>query len=518
MNRQGGKVWLAGAGPGDAGLLTVKAKEMLSEADVIVYDALVSGEILCQIPPEKELLYVGKRAGSHFASQEEINQILLKEAEKGKKVLRLKGGDPFVFGRGGEELEALAKAGIPFEMIPGITSATAVPAYAGIPVTHRDYSSSFYVVTGHAKKGKGENIDFSALVRISGTLVFVMGVASAGMICAGLLEAGMPPDTPAAALERGTTSRQRRVVSDVAHLAEAVQQAQIHPPAILMTGKVCALAETFGWAEDRVLGGRQFLITRPRQNSSSLAGELRRLGAQVLELPSIRTKVITPNLPLWKAVAAFGKKTREAWLVFTSPVGVQTFFGQMKEQGTDMRTLFSKQATVKLAAIGSATERALGQFCLHADLVPEVYDAKHLGNLLAKEALPGSEVLIPRAAAGSKDLLPPLEEAGLPVTDLPIYETEYELHEPIRKHIVKTLDAGEIDAVTFTSVSTVRGFVQAIRKDSYAGIRAICIGSQTAAEAKKYGMHTMISQKASIGSMTELICETFGSEDSRLSR
>ncbi len=510
MDRQSGKVWLAGAGPGDAGLLTIKAKEMLSEADVIVYDALVSEEILCQIPPEKELLYVGKRTGSHSASQEEINQILLKEAENGKKVLRLKGGDPFVFGRGGEELEALAEAGIPFEIIPGITSATAVPAYAGIPVTHRDYSSSFYVVTGHAKKGKGENIDFTTLVRMGGTLVFVMGTASADIICTGLLEAGMPPDTPAAALERGTTSRQRRVVSDVAHLVKAMQQAQIHPPAILMTGKVCALAETFGWAEDRILGGRQFLITRTRQNSPSLARELRRLGAQVLELPTIRTKVITPNLPLWRAVAAFGNKTHEAWLVFTSPIGVQTFFGQMGEQGTDMRVLFSKQATIKLAAIGSATEKALGQFCLRADLVPEVYDAEHLGNLLARKALPGSEVLILRAAAGSKGLLPPLKETGLPVTDLPIYKTEYELHEPIRQQIVKTLDAGEIDAVTFTSVSTVRGFVQAIRKDSYTGIQAICIGHQTAAEAKKYGMQVMVSQKASIDSMIELICETFG--------
>lgn len=217
-----GKVWLAGAGPGDAGLLTVKTKQLLCESDVIVYDALVSEEVLCQIPDHVERIYVGKRSGHHPVPQEEINAILLREAQKGKRVLRLKGGDPFVFGRGGEELELLAAHQIPYEIVPGVTSASAVPAYAGIPVTHRDYTSSFHVITGHPRKGQALQIDFDALVRLNGTLIFLMGITAMESICRGLLDAGMEPDMPAAVLERGTTAAQRSVVSDVKHLpAEA---------------------------------------------------------------------------------------------------------------------------------------------------------------------------------------------------------------------------------------------------------------------------------------------------------
>ncbi len=265
-----GKVWLAGAGPGDAGLLTVKAAELIERADVIVYDALISAELLSRIPRDTETIYVGKHAGKHPVPQEEINQILVREAEKGKNVLRLKGGDPFVFGRGGEELEMLVQSDIPFEAVPGITSSVAVPAYAGIPVTHRDYTSSFHVITGHARKDGKLSIDFDSLVRLNGTLVFLMSVSSMEKILRGLLDAGMDPDMPAAVLERGTTARQRRVTATVSTLKEAADRADIRTPAIILVGKVCALAEELHWAEDRILGGRQFLLTRPGRTSPHL--------------------------------------------------------------------------------------------------------------------------------------------------------------------------------------------------------------------------------------------------------
>ena len=233
-----GKVWLAGAGPGDAGLLTVKTRQLLCESDVVVYDALVSEEILCQIPDHVERIYVGKRSGHHPVPQEEINAILLREAQKGKRVLRLKGGDPFIFGRGGEELELLVKHQIPYEIVPGVTSASAVPAYAGIPVTHRDFASSFHVITGHPRKGGKLQIDFDALVRLNGTLIFLMGITAMESICRGLLEAGMEPDMPAAVLERGTTAAQRSIVSDVENLPREAKKAGIGMPAIIVVGKV----------------------------------------------------------------------------------------------------------------------------------------------------------------------------------------------------------------------------------------------------------------------------------------
>ena len=504
-----GKVWLAGAGPGDAGLLTVRTKELMELADVIVYDALISAQILSLISPKKEMIHVGKRSGHHMVPQEEINQILLEEAKKGKKVLRLKGGDPFIFGRGGEELELLKENGIPFEIVPGITSSAAVPAYAGIPVTHRDFTSSFHVITGHPRKDGTSRIDYPSLVNLKGTLVFLMGISSMRTILKGLTDAGMDPQTPAAVLEKGTLSAQRRVVSTVEHLAEDAEKAAIGTPAIIVVGEVCALADTFHWAEDRLLGGRQILVTRPRQNGSRLSDKLRSLGAQVIELPAIDTKTISPNPVLEREMKAFGHLAEEEWLVFTSPIGVRVFFEQMAELKIDLRKLFRCPADVKIAAIGSATEKELALYGLFADLVPNVYCAASLGTQLAETAKAGSRVTIVRAAAGSEELLPPLEEAGIKAVDIPLYETVYETHGQVREKIQKLFEDGEIDAVTFTSESTVKGFVNAVGALDYKKIQAVCIGEQTAAEAEKYGMQIRISKKASIDSMVELISSMF---------
>ena len=510
QNEKKGKVWLAGAGPGDGALLTLKTARLMEQADVIVYDALISAEILSRIPETKEVIYVGKHAGNHPVPQEEVNRILVREAKKGKHVLRLKGGDPFVFGRGGEELESLLQEKIPFEIVPGVTSAAAVPAYAGIPVTHRDYASSFHVITGHARKGGKVELDFPALVRLDGTLVFLMGLSSMEFLLNGLTEAGMDPDMPAAVLENGTSAGQRRVTATVTTLKEASDRAGIKTPAIIVVGKVCALSSRMHWAEDRVLGGRQFLVTRPRQSSSSLASRLRDLGAQVIEMPAIRTEPICPNERLKKALETFGMHAAQEWLVFTSPAGADIFFDQLMELGMDLRSLLVRRAEVRIAAIGSGTAAVLEKRGLIPDLVPQVYSAAALGEALAETAAEGSHVTVARAEKGSEELIPPLLSAGLSVEDVPLYRTVYETHPFLREQIREMLESGKIDAVTFTSASTVRGFTGAVKDADYTKIRAVCIGEQTAAEAAKHGMRIQVSEQASMDAMVGKIVELFG--------
>lgn len=500
-----GKVWLAGAGPGDAGLLTWKVKQKMEEADVIVYDALISAEILSLIPDGKEWIYVGKRSGHHCVRQEEINQILVREAGAGKQVLRLKGGDPFVFGRGAEEAECLREEGIAFEIIPGVTSALAVPAYAGIPITHREFASSFHVITGHAKQGRKMELPYEALARLNGTLIFLMGITAMGEICQGLLQAGMDEHMPAAVLERGTTSRQRKLVSTLSRLEEDAKTFQVQTPAIILVGKVCALSETFEWVSRLPLWGKQILTTRPRQNSSRLAGKLRKLGAQVIELPSIATKEIWSNPDFQKVLKEIGKEKGQQWLVFTSPIGVQTFWKQMRMSGFDIRHVFLPE--VKVAAIGSGTARELEHFGVCADVVPETFCAAALGEAIAKEAAPDSKVLLFRAKQGSEELLPPLQRAGLQVKEIPIYETVCELEEALQENIETLMEQGEIDLVTFTSASTVRGFVQALPKLDFTRVQAVCIGEQTAKEAQKYNMQVQISKEASVESIIAKILE-----------
>lgn len=417
-----GKVFLVGAGPGDIGLLTVKARDVIGSADVIVYDALVGEGILSLLPPSARLIDAGKRSGNHTIPQWQMNELLLEEALKGNTVVRLKGGDPFVFGRGGEELELLAEHGIPFEVIPGVTSAFAVPAYNGIPVTHRDYTSSVHVITGHRRKGADYDIDFEALARTRGTLIFLMGVASLPDLMNGLVKGGMDPATPAAILEEGTTARQRRVVSTVGHLARDAAEAGIHAPAITVVGKVAALSKEFTWYERLPLAGTRILLTRPRGLSSRMAQLLREKGAEVLELPAIET---VPRLNAGEEAdnALRGKAVRTAgrcpektgrreekegadvapaddkregigareikekidsadtydWLIFTSPTGVRIFMDSYL-QDHDIRAL----GTVKIAVIGEGSRKALKKYGINADFMPSVYDGETLGRELAQ--------------------------------------------------------------------------------------------------------------------------------------
>lgn len=503
--KHAGKVWIAGAGPGDAGLLAVKTKEMMEKADVIVYDALISTEILSQIPAEKEMIFVGKRMERHSFPQQEINGILVREAMRGKKVLRLKGGDPFIFGRGGEEVEALTEAGIPFEIIPGVTSVSSVPAYAGIPLTHREYASSFHVVTAHPSKDGGSRIDFHALVEAKGTLVFLMGRTALGSVCQGLLGAGISPKTPAAIIERGTQSQQRYVVSTVAELEEKVKETEIGTPSLIVVGEVCGLSDYLEWKGKRPLDGKQIIVTRPSESGDALSVYLREQGAQVIAFPSIRIQEIQPNKTLKETVKRLGSHSPEEWLVFTSAIGVQVFFSWLRKQRMDVRKIFEGTAKIYIAAIGRGTAEKLEQYGIFADLVPEIYCAAALGRAIAKQAKPKSHVTIVRAKEGSKELLPPMEKKNLTVEDVPIYETLYQENRFLSSRVKELLQNSEIDAATFTSGSTVRGFIRAVGEEAVRGIMAVCIGEQTAQEAEKYGMRTVVSLEASITSLAETL-------------
>lgn len=507
----GGKVWLVGAGPSDAGLMTLRGKAVLEQADVVVYDKLVGQGIMALIPPETELINVGKEAGRHPVPQEEINHILLREARKGRRVVRLKGGDPFVFGRGGEELELLCEWGIPFEIVPGITSAVAVPAYNGIPVTHRDFCSSFHVITGHTKNKPEAEINYKALVDMGGTCIFLMGITAMEGICQGLLSAGMEPTVAAAVLERGTTAHQRRVVSDIAHLPEAAKAAQIRTPAIIVVGEVCTLADRFSWAEQRPLGGLKIAVTRPRDRSSRLAEQLSLFGAEVVLLPAIQTQPVVENQALSTALAHIGEYD---WLVFTSPAGVQIFFAELLQRRMDIRSL----AGIQIAAIGQATRQAIEERGLFTDLMPQVYSGETLGRLLADRLLQerrrgkSGRVLLPRARKGTEDVIRPLLSEGFAVTDIALYDTLLQAENP------KARWDESVDYTTFTSASTVQGFAAMHPGIDYSAVKAVCIGQQTAKAAAGLGMQVFISKEATMDSMTELLMELSSREAGKMAQ
>ena len=495
-----GKVWLVGAGPGDAGLLTLRGREVLSQADVVVYDALVGQGILTMIPEGARLVFAGKRSGNHFMKQEDTNRLLLEEALKGQRVVRLKGGDPFLFGRGGEELELLSEHGVPFEVVPGVTSAFAVPAYNGIPVTHRDFCSSVHIITGHRRKDHSYDIDFDALVRTGGTLVFLMGIAALPDICRGLLQAGMPPEIPAAVLERGTTAAQHRIVATLATLEEVCARTVVQTPAIIVVGKVCALAESFAWYEKRPLAGVKVLLTRPKTLISGMAALLRQEGAEVLELPAIDTRPVKDDTALLAAIRSLEQHGFD-WLVFTSPNGVELFFEKLFAC-SDVRAL----AGVRVAAIGQGTQKALRRRGLRADFVPSVYDGETLGRELAAVCEPGARILIPRAAIGTPALTEALRQGqGLQVTDTALYETVYTASRVIDEK--QALEAGDVDLAVFTSASTVRGFAAAVGDMDFARVNAVCIGRQTEAEALSRGMRTWVAEKATLEALVRRVEE-----------
>ena len=480
-----GKVVLVGAGPGDPELLTLKGKRILEQADVVVYDRLMSPEVLALMPETAEKIDVGKNVGNHPVPQDQINRILLEKALEGKQVVRLKGGDPFVFGRGGEELELLKEHNIPFEEVPGITSAIAAAAYAGIPVTHRDYCSSLHIITGHARAGGELSIDFSALVRLNGTLVFLMSVANAGKIADGLRQAGMDGTMPCAVVERGTYPAQRKILATLDTLASAVEENGVQSPAVILVGKVCGLSEKFDWFSAKPLKGKRILVTQPQKKQSKFLGMLRELGADAVGYPCIETE---PVRPLEADPGSYSV------LVFTSAAGVDSYFSWLEETGRDARCLFGK----KIFCVGSQTAAEWKKHGITADFVPSVYDGEHLARELLAAGAAGKEdcFLLLRADIASPELPEILRENGMDVTEIAVYRTKAVCGE-------NPPDLSQFDVVTFTSKSCVEGLARSLGRQDFTGIKALCIGAKTAACAEQYGFTAVTSEKATLQSMAE---------------
>jgi uroporphyrinogen III methyltransferase / synthase len=462
-----GTVYLVGAGPGDPGLLTVRAAELIARADVILHDRLIPAGVLEAARPDAEIVFVGKQGGGAQVSQEETNRLLLDRAQAGKDVVRLKGGDPFVFGRGGEEALLCLEAGVPFEVVPGVTAGVAAPAYAGIPVTHRDLASAVAFVTGHEDPEKPDSaLDWPALAAFPGTLVFYMGVRALPRIAQQLVSGGRPAAEPVAVVERGTLPGQRTLLATLGDVAQRAAAERIRAPAITLVGPVAALGEQLAWLERRPLHGRAVAVTRARPQASGLATRLRELGATVVEAPAIRTEPLDAELP---DLTAFDL------LCVTSPNGAHALFERLDAAGRDARAL----AGATVAAIGPGTARALGEHGIHADVVPERAVAEGL-----VEALEGTQVsraLVVRGREG-RDVLPDaLRARGAAVEVLALYET-----------VAEPLDAGTAaaaagaDYVTFTSASTVHYFRAAA--GSLDGPRIASIGPATSGALREAGL------------------------------
>lgn len=499
VNIKKGKVWLVGAGPGEMSLITLKGRDVLADADVVVYDALVRGGMMSLLPEGAELIYVGKRAGNHTMKQDEINALLLEKALEGKKVVRLKGGDPFLFGRGGEELELLVKNGIDFEIVPGVTSAFAAPAYAGIPVTHRDYCRGVSVITGHRKSNGCLDVNFKALAETGNTLVFLMGMSTKEIIVNGLLEAGMAGDTPAAIVEKGTTSSQRVLTTDLVHLVEIAEANHAEAPAVIVIGHTAGLAERLKWRDSLPLNGVRAVVTRPKELSSGLASMLRKKGAEVIEVPVIGIEPIPDNDRLRDAISLL-KEGGYKWIVLTSPSGVRVFFDELMKTA-DVRAL----AGCRIAAIGKGTETELAKRGLLADMIPSKFDGRTLGAELSRLLEPGDRILIPRASIGNKALNEELSKVNdVIIDDIATYDTVYRAAEWF--DAAKELADPETFAL-FTSASGVRGFVNAYPDMDHSMVKAICIGAMTASEAEKHGMKVWVSEEATLTSLADRLMQ-----------
>jgi uroporphyrinogen III methyltransferase/synthase len=488
-----GKVWLLGAGPGDPGLLTVKAAGVLRHAQVVLFDRLVGKGILAQIPAQAERIYVGKTPGTHLMPQGDINRLIVKKAAQGKQVVRLKGGDPFLFGRGGEELEGLKEMGIPFEVVPGVSSALGVPAYFGIPVTHRDYCSSVHIISGHSHGGKEpRTIPYRALVQAGGTLIFLMGRTALEEICQGLIQAGLDPDTPGAVLEQGTTAKQRNVLSGVSRLPVAASNAGIKAPALIVIGEVCGLASWFSWIEAKPLWGLRIGVSRPAGKESRLSELLAAAGAEVVLIPAIQTVPLKETPRLEQALSTLSSRD---WLAFTSPFGVEVFFAKLRVYERDIRSL----GGIRFAAIGEATAAALADRGILVHLLPDHCNGRSLGIALAKAVQPGERVILPRSRIGTDEVLRPLEAAGIDPLDIPIYDTLSAADDPSYGELL--LEG--LDWLALTSASAVEGFRAIAGVDMMRQIKALCIGRQTAAAAAGYGMETLVADTPGIASMVE---------------
>ena len=486
------KVYLVGAGPGDPGLITVKGKECIQAADVIIYDYLASPALLRYARKSADCIYVGKKGGDHTLSQDQINDLIVEKAKTGAIVTRLKGGDPFIFGRGGEEAEVLFKAGISFEIVPGVTSAIAAPAYAGIPLTHRKLTSTVAFVTGHEDPKKEETqINWAALATGIGTLVFFMGVKNLPEIARQLMDHGKSPNTPVALVRWGTTPGQVTVSGTLDTIVAKVRAAGLKAPALIVVGDVVNLRPTLKWFEKRPLLGKRIVVTRARQQASDLVELLSDLGAECLEFPTIEIMPAKDPQPLQQAIENLNAYD---WIVFTSVNGVIYFFEQLFAAGKDVRALSRMQT----AAIGPATAEQLLTFGLTSDIVPETYRAESVVAAFKELNLKAKKILLPRAREARPVLPVELAKMGAQVNEIPAYET-LTVTENVGD-LIQALEDKGVDLITFTSSSTVKNFKALLPAANFQelmqGVRIASIGPITTDTAKKLDFDVHISAKS----------------------
>ncbi len=483
------KVYLVGAGPGDPGLITVRGKQCIENSDVIIYDYLASPALLDFASQDSELIYVGKKGGDHTLAQDKINELIVEKAKKGATVCRLKGGDPFIFGRGGEEAEELVANAIPFEVVPGVTSAIAAAAYAGIPLTHRKLTATLAFITGHEDPHKKEsNIDWESLAVGFGTLVFFMGVKNLPDITQKLIANGRSPETPVALVRWGTTPRQTTVTGTLGNISERVKQAGLKPPAIIVVGEVVQLRKALKWFEKRPLLGKRIVVTRARQQASDLTRRLHGLGAECLEFPTIM--VVAPN-DLAALDNAVQNLTNYDWIVFTSVNGVKFFFDHLFGKNKDVRAL----SHLHTAAIGPATADKLFEHGLKSDIVPQNYRAEAVVDAFRKISLKGKKILLPRAKEARPILPVELRKMGAEVDEVTTYLTK---KPPVNTDLlIKHLEEKNIDLVTFTSSSTVQNFKDLLPPETaeqlIQGITFASIGPITTETAIKLGFEVPIT-------------------------
>jgi uroporphyrinogen III methyltransferase/synthase len=506
-----GKVYLVGAGPGDPKLLTLRGKECLEQAEVILYDYLANPALLAHASDQAERVYVGRRGRGKYPAQEEINRLLIERAREGKTVVRLKGGDPFVFGRGGEEAEALASAGVEFEVVPGVTAAIAAPAYAGIPVTHRTLASTVTFVTGHEDPGKSSTgVEWPRLATSHGTLVFLMGMKNLPSIVANLTAEGRPSSTPAAIIRWGTRAAQQTVVGTLADIVGKAEAANMEPPTVIVVGDVVGLRRQLNWFEQRPLFGKRILMTRAKEQAVELAEQLASYGAEPVEAPTIQIVSPVDWAPVDRAIRTIGTY---GWVIFTSVNGVAKFMTRLGTNGMDARCLAGK----RICCIGPRTAQELAKFGVRADIVPADYQAEGVLAAVGTQGLATARILIPRAEV-ARELLPDeLRAQGAHVDVVSVYRT-----------IIPDADAGgwhqqlvdrQIHAVTFTSSSTVRNFIEILGGVEQArplvqSVTVACIGPITAKTAEEYGLTVSVMPgENTIPALVDSIVRYFGSRE-----
>ena len=504
-----GCVYLVGAGPGDPGLITVRGKQLLEQADIVIYDYLASPRLLAHAKLDAELIYVGKKAGAHTLKQDEINDLLVARASEGATIVRLKGGDPYVFGRGGEEALDLVDAGIDFEVVPGVTAGVAAPAYAGIPVTHRKMASNFGLITGHETPDKeGSDLDYEALARWKGTLGFYMGVRNLGPICENLISHGLDAETPAAIIRWGTTARQRVLTATVADLPARAEEEGFKPPSIILIGKVVSLREKLNWFEKRPLFGRRIVVTRARSQASRLTARIEALGAEAVEMPAIRIAPPADPAPLDAAVADLASFN---WIIFTSANGVAGFFDALAQADLDSRALHA----ARICTIGPVTAERLGQFGLKPDLQPDKFVSTEIVKALSQaEDLAGVKILCPRADIAPPEMIEALTEAGADVCEVAAYSTVPD--GTGAEYVGHRLEQGELHWITFTSSSTVKNFFSFVDPGAVqaAEVRLASIGPATSATLVEQGFQPDVEAEThTIDGLVEAILSKEKEED-----